>query len=141
MKLLANSSQHSYKRKAKFQCRICFPAWVSKALFFIIILYFDAFLRTLIKTEPTTEKLPNFRQILMILWTYLRQNLNVVAGFTFELLHFDFPKKHIFMFFCRIWYKSNNLLKKCQNLGKSLSGSYQLTSKVSMSYVVKFLIY
>ena len=67
MKLSANSSEHSYKHKAKFQCRSCFPARVSKDLFFLSILYFDAFLRTFIKTEPTIEKLPNFRQILMIL--------------------------------------------------------------------------
>ena len=50
----------------------------------------------MIKTEPTIEKLPNFRQILMILLTYLRQNFNVVAGFALELLGFDFSKKLIF---------------------------------------------
>ena len=84
---------NSYKRKAKFQCRTCFPSRVSKALFLICILYFDTFLRTLIKAEPTIENSANTYDSLNI---PQRENFNVVAGYVLELLGFDLSKKVIF---------------------------------------------
>ena len=64
-------------------------------LLLYLFLNFCVVLRTLIKTEQTIEKSPNFQKV--NIWTSFSQNFNDVASFVLELLGFVFYIYTIFL--------------------------------------------
>ena len=66
-------------------------------LLLYLFLNFCVVLRTLIKTEQTIEKSPNFAKVFLNIWTSFSQNFNDVALFLLELLGFVFYIYTIFL--------------------------------------------
>ena len=64
-------------------------------LLLYLFLNFCVVLRTLIKTEQTIEKSPNFQKV--NIWTSFCQNFNDIASFVLELLGFVFYIYTIFL--------------------------------------------
>ena len=62
--------------------------------------------------EQTTEKSPNFQQILLNTRTNFRQNFNDVASFVLELLGFIFYVYTIFYALLRNFIKTKQAIEK-----------------------------
>ena len=72
------------KISAKIQWRSFIRSWVIR-LWFLHMYYIFMLFQKIIKTEQTTEKAPNFQQILLNIWASFSQNFNAVALFLLEL--------------------------------------------------------
>ena len=100
-----NKLQWKFQYHRLFRSRVINLRTTASINLFIFLCYFT----TLIKTEQIIEKTWNFQQILWNTGTNVRQNLNVVASFVFELLAFVFYMYFIF------WYSFANFDKNGAN--------------------------
>ena len=81
-----------------------------------VFLYFYVLLQTLIKSEQTPGKTPNFQKMLMNTRTSLRQNVNAVACFVSELLIFHKLLLNLFLYFYALL---QTLIKSEQTVGET----------------------